>query len=129
MNLHRQYKLSKMVSIDPKLAEFFAMFDSVMLGLKKFEIVKYPDWVFYMNVDGDNILQYEPSTSDLYVRYYGFMESSASMYGFRQTGIKNLIESVLLEHYGINSCQMYNIKSCNIDRGFVEKEYKKFSNI
>lgn len=61
MNLIRKYKIYKLLlgEVDDKTKKIFDKIENNLLDLKKFETKKFPNVIYYMNLNGLLILRYE----------------------------------------------------------------------
>ncbi len=98
MNLTRRYKLYKLgICPDDKDSKLFKFVESKILNLQKFELSRYPRFVFYMNSDNQCIFEYDIKDKTLSVRYSGFWEVLEDVYML--TDFMDFIKSMVLEIY------------------------------
>ncbi len=102
MILLRQYKLWKLnIPVDSKFIEIFEFVNSTISNLQTFEMSEYADWLFFMNSENLNILQFETKKRILYVRYSNFWEVLETKYNLEYSDIQPFIQSLVEEAYKI----------------------------
>ncbi len=70
MNLTRQYKLWKLdIPIDSKYIEIFKYLESKLFNLQIYEMADKPEWIFFMNSENVNVLQFNKQDLSLYTNY------------------------------------------------------------
>ncbi len=68
-NIIRQYKLYKLgIPTDIAMSEFFEFFETKIFTLHKFEPTQFPKWVFFLDSEGSNVLQFGKEKKLLYMR-------------------------------------------------------------
>ncbi len=129
MNLTRVYKLWKLnIPIDSKHLIIFEFVESKLLNLQKFEIKGYPKSVFFMNFNGEYILQiFENKNKYLYVRYPDFWEVLEDEYKLEFSDIQLFLQILVENIYKTKvDTTKYKIKEMF---SFVEESYKNSLNI
>ncbi len=103
MNLIRQYKLWKLgVPVDSKILEVFEFVESKISNLQTFEIAEYPEFVFFMNSEKQEILEFEIKKRHVRVRYSDFWGVLQIKYKIAYYDIQKFIHAIVEDMYKLN---------------------------
>ncbi len=97
MSLTRKYKLYKLgICPDDNYAETLKFLYFKLSDIQLFITVEYPDWMYFMTTEGENLIQFNPKQNTLFVKRecfgYDLVIKFELKYEELQNFIKNLVE-------------------------------------
>ncbi|MFM2393104.1 MAG: hypothetical protein RLZZ546_1086 [Bacteroidota bacterium] len=102
MNLVRKYKISKAINVTLTGAEgkAIALIESRLSNLTPYNLSnQFVSIIYYMSIDGDYVIQNEPTMGGTYVRSFGFWDVLQEEYGIRDEDIQWVILYILKRKY------------------------------
>ena len=95
-NLLRRYKIHQITPVLSKQElEIIDFIKNKINNLTEFKYSDYPDSLFYMNSEGECILEQDDKNERLYVRYYGFWEVLETKYKLDYIDIQFIIQGMV----------------------------------
>ncbi len=125
---YRLYKLYKLgIPIPHKYIYFIKTMDSKMSNLRTFEILKYPDILFFMNSKNQNVLQYRKESETLIMKWSNFYSviiyhSPNELYLDK---MDDFIRSIIKDLYGIEVKYIshnYLVPLAEVTRRFLQQD-------
>ncbi len=125
-NLFRKYKLYKLgICPDDKDLNMFEFIDSKISNLQTFKMEEYRGLLFFMNTDGENIIQFDARKNCLYAKYSGFCKILQSEYRLENPEIEIFIRSLVDNYVKIDKDPTFYDGLAATDIG-VEYAFKKY---